>query len=615
MSVSPWGKFRRDVCDALETALLKLGWKPLRPVEGTLKQPPDPELGDLASTICFDLAKSLHKSPTWLVTELSKVIEPGGLVARVEVVSNYLNFFVDMPKLTELTLQTIEKSDHEYGHLKVGRGKVVIEHTSVNPTKPLHIGHGRNAVIGDTMARILRALGYQVEVHNYIDDMGRQVAETLLADKLIKPKPRAKFDHVLGLIYAEMHRRLGEDAKLEEQVRGILAELERGKGRWATVARRLAERCVRANLETTDRLAVGYDLLVWESDIVRSGILEDTLRWLRATPQVVEGTGERAGTLILRLADYGIEDKVLVRSNGTAVYTTRDIAYHLWKFGKTKSGLKFKLHSTRPDGRKTYTTSQEGKPIAKFGHADKVINVVGAEQRFPQQVVFTALKILGLERESQNSHHLAYEHVWLPSGRFSGRKGTWVGFSVDDVVEEAVARASVVVREHAPAASERFKKEAAEFVGVGAVRYSLLSTSPEKKIVFRWEEALNFDRNSGPAVQYSHARACSILRKAKSRGGKHPSDALKLPQEVRLVKLLARFPEIVREAGEKLQPNLPALYAAELALAFNTFYEAAPVIEAETAELRAARLRLVNCVRITLRNALELMGIAAPERM
>ena len=213
MTASPWGEFKRDVCDVLEAALSKLGWKPPKSLEDTLEEPPDPKLGDLASTICFDLAKSLHKSPTWLVVELSKMIKPAGLVTRVEVVGNYLNFFADTPKLTELTLRAIEEADGGYGHLKVGKGKVVIEHTSVNPTKPLHIGHGRNAVIGDTMARILRALGYQVEVHNYIDDMGRQVAETLLANKLIKRKPRAKFDHMLGLIYAEMHRRLGENAK------------------------------------------------------------------------------------------------------------------------------------------------------------------------------------------------------------------------------------------------------------------------------------------------------------------------------------------------------------------------------------------------------------------
>ncbi|MFB0500799.1 MAG: arginine--tRNA ligase [Candidatus Hadarchaeaceae archaeon] len=614
--VSPWGGFKRDVCDALEAALSKLGWKSLVRVEQTLEEPPDPKLGDFATRICFELAKTLHKSPMWLAEELGKAIKPAGLIARVEVVDNYVNFFVDVAKLTELTLRAIERAEAKYGCFDIGKGKkVVIEHTSVNPTKPLHIGHGRNAVIGDTMARILHALDHEVEVQNYIDDMGRQVAETLLAHRLIKRKPRAKFDHVLGLIYANMHKRLGQDPKLEQRVRKVLTQLERGKGPTVRRARRLAERCVEANLKTTDRLGVSYDLLTWESDIARSGMLKETLERLRATPYVVEGTGDRAGTLVLRMADLGIGDKVLVRSDGTAVYTARDIAYQLWKFGRAKAGLFFKLHSKRPDGTKTYTTVQRGRSSGKFGLADKVINVVGAEQRFPQQVVFTAIKALGLEQEHKNSYHLAYEHVWLPSGRFSGRKGTWVGFSVDDVIEEAVARAYVVVEEHAPKASERFKRAAAEFVGVGAIRYSLVCTSPEKRITFKWEEALNFDRNSGPAVQYSHARACSILRKAKRRGGKHPSDVFKLPQEQHLIKLLAKFPEIVRESGERLQPNLPALYAAKLALAFNTFYEAAPVIEAETPELIAARLRLVNCVRIVLRNALSLLGIAAPERM
>ena len=163
--------------------------------------------------------------------------------------------------------------------------------------------------------------------------------------------------------------------------------------------------------------------------------------------------------------------------------------------------------------------------------------------------------------------------------------------------------------------SESFKRRAAEFVGVGAVRYSLISTSPEKRITFKWEDALNFERNSGPAVQYSHARACSILRKAKKLAVRPVSGVFQLPQEQRLVRLLAKFPEVVMEAGLRRQPHLPAIYAAELALAFNAFYEVAPVIDAETSELRDARLRLVNGVRVVLRNALELMGIKAPERM
>lgn len=616
MAANPWGEFKEDVLQALGAALSQLGWKPPKDLEQTLEEPPDPSLGDLATTICFDLAKSLHKSPMWLAAELEKTIKPVGLIARVEVAGSYLNFFADLPKLAELTLATIERGDEKYGHLEIGKGqKVVIEHTSVNPTKPLHIGHGRNAVIGDTMARILRALGYEVEVQNYIDDMGLQVAQTLLAYQTIKRKPRAKFDHMLGLLYVDIHRRLEREPKLEQRVREILAQLERGKGNLSRLAKQLSERCVKANLETTDRLAVGYDLLTWESDIARSGILRETLERLRATPYVVEGTGERAGTLTLRLSDFGIEDKVLVRSNGTAVYTARDIAYQLWKFGQAKAGLLFKLHSKRPDGTKTYTTSRRGRPSRKFGRADKVINVIGAEQKFPQRVVFAALRTLGLEEEYRNSHHMAYEHVWLPTGKFSGRRGTWVGYSVDEVLEEAVARAYVEVEKRNPRASEQFKRKAAEVVGVGAVHYSLVQTSPEKKVVFKWEEALNFEQNSAPAIQYSHARACSILRKAKRRRGKHPLDVFKLPEEQRLIKQLSKLPEVLRAAGEKLQPNLPAIYAAELALTFNKFYEVAPVLEAPTSELKVARLRLVNCIRIALRNALGILGIVAPERM
>lgn len=616
MTGNPWGKFKGDVLQALEAALSHLGWKPPKELEQTLEEPPDPSLGDLATTICFELAKVLHKSPTWLATELARAIEPSGLIARVEAAGTYVNFFVDLPKLAKLTLRTIEEAGVKYGHLEIGKGqKVVIEHTSVNPTKPLHIGHGRNAVIGDTTARILRALGYEVEVQNYIDDMGLQVAQMLLAYQKIKRKPRAKFDHMLGLLYVDLHRRFEREPKLERRVREILKQLERGKGNLTRLARKLSERCVKANLQTTDRLDIKYDLLAWESDIARSGMLQEALKRLRATPHVVEGTGDRAGTLILRLSDFGIGDKVLVRSNGTAVYTARDIAYQLWKFGQTKAGLLFKLHSKRLDRTKTYTTSRRGRLRRKFGRADKVINVVGAEQKFPQRVVFAALKALGLEREYQNSHHMAYEHVWLPTGKFSGRRGTWVGFSMDEVIEEAVQRAYAEVEKRNPKTTKQFKQQAAEFVGVGAVRYSLIQTSPEKKVVFKWEEALNFEQNSGPAIQYSHARACSILRKAKRRGGKHSPDVFELPEEQRLIKQLAKLPEVLRAAGERLQPNLPAIYAADLALTFNKFYEVAPVIEARTLELRAARLQLVNCTRIALRNALETLGIVAPERM
>lgn len=616
MVANPWGDFKRDVCEALAAALDKLGWKAPREIEQTVREPPDTKFGDLTSTVCLELAQPMNRPPTELASELIKEVKPAGMIARVEAVGGYVNFFVNVPKLADLTLRTIEREGTKHGQLTIGRGqKVIIEHTSVNPTKPLHIGHGRNAVIGDTLARIMRALGYEVEVQNYIDDLGLQVAQTLLAWQVIRKKPRGKFDHILGSIYVDISQRLQLEPELERQVRQVLEDLERGSGRNAVLARQLSERCVRANLETTDRLGISYDLLAWESDIARSGMLKEALKRLRETPRVVGGAGEQAGTLVLKLKDFGVEDKVLVRSDGTAVYTARDIAYQLWKFGETKAGLLFKRHSKRVNGTQTHTTAQRGKPSKRFGHADKVINVVGAEQKFPQQVVFLALKALGLEKAYENSHHLAYEHVWLPSGKFSGRRGTWIGHSVDDVIEGAVERAYVEVEKRNPKASKAFKRRTAEIVGTGAVRYSLVQTSPEKKVVFKWEDALNFERNSAPAIQYSHARACSILQKAKRRGGKYSAEVLVLPEEEWLVKQLAKLPEVVRAAGERLQPNLPALYAAELALGFNKFYEVAPVIEAGEPELKAARLRLVNCVRIALRNALDLLGIVAPERM
>lgn len=612
MVPSPWREFRDEVVQQLSSALSELKFQPPRPVLETLEVPPDPKLGDLASTVCFELAKTLHKAPSWIGSEIGRILKPRGLIAKIEVVNNYINFFANLPPLASRTLDLIEKLDERYGCQEKKNKKVIIEHTSINPTKPLHIGHGRNAILGDTVARIMRALGFNVEVHNYVDDMGRQMAETLLAYSTIHRRPKAKFDHMLGLLYAELHRKIAENPKLEEKVQRILKELERGKNRGA---RKLAEQCVKANLQTTDRLGISYDALVWESDLVRAGLVKEALEALKKSSRLVEGRDNLTGTLVLKLSDLGLNDKVLVRSDGTAVYTARDIAYQLWKFGKCKGKLGFKLHSSRPDGTKTYTTATGGRAMRKFGNAQIVVNVVGAEQRFPQQVVFTALKLLGYEEEYRNSHHLAYEHVWLPDEKFSGRKGTWIGFSVDEILEEAIARAYEVVKEHAPKATRQFWKKAAVLIGVGAVRYSLLATSPEKKIVFRWEDALNLQRNSGPAIQYSHARACSILRKAGKFKKAHPAEVFQTPEEAHLIKLLARFPEAVEIAGLNFQPHLMAQHAAEVALSFNKFYEACPVIGAPEPGLRAARLRLVNCTRIVLRNALTMMGIAAPEQM
>lgn len=612
--MNPWKEFKKDVLKSLKLALNKLDW-PSRELKETLEEPPESTLGDMATTICFELPKELNKPPSEIAEELSNKVDNTGMVREVKPVGGYVNFFVDESKLTSLTLNTIEETEAGYGIHGEMKGKVIIEHTSVNPTKPLHIGHGRNAVLGDTMARILRALGHEVEVQNYIDDLGLQVAQTILAYQIIDDKTEDKFDHVLGKLYVDMHERMPLEPDLEYKAREILSKLEKGKGDIVKKAREISDKCVRANLETTDRLNINYNLLVWESDITNSGALEETLKELKKTPYFIRGKGRHKGTFILRLKEFGLDDKVMIRSDGTTVYTARDLAYQLWKFGRVKADLRFKKHSERPNGLKTYTTNPSGTTDHDFANADIVINVIGTEQKFPQKIISTALKSLGLEKEFEKSYHLAYEHVRLPSKKFAGRKGTWIGYTVDEVIEEAVDRAKKEVEKRNPEADAKFMKESADAVGIGAVRFALIRTSPEKEVVFKWGEALNFERNSGPAIQYSHARACSILRKLKKTKIQRDNEVLKEPEEYALLKCLSKFPEVVRIAGEEFQPYLLAVYASELALIFNKFYEVAPVIKAETEELKATRIRLVNCTRIVLSNALNLLGIKAPERM
>jgi arginyl-tRNA synthetase len=599
--MDPWGEFEQEVLVCLQAALTSAGLQSPKSLQETLEEPPDPKLGDLASNVCFELARTTKQSPEKLSELLLTTMRLGKMIEKIEAVRGYLNFFVNLPKLAELTMTCVDRLGERYG-ASDRRGKIIVEHTSINPTKPLHVGHGRNAVLGDTVARILRKLGYRVEVHNYIDDLGLQMAETLVALKKIRP-PKAKFDHALGLVYVKFQEFLKEQPELEEEVRETLRALERGERTISRAARGIAEACVRANLSTAAKLGIRYDLLVWESDLVRRGVLEEALNLLRDSGRL----REEGGATLLKLGDLGLEDRVLIRSDGTAVYLARDIAYQLWKFGKVRARLYFKPWLS------THTTHPEGRPSTRFGRAQRVINVIGAEQRDAQRSVFAALKILGHEKEYENSFHLAYEHVWLPTGKFSGRRGTWVGHSLDEAIEEAIARAYQILREREPQASEVFKKKISKIVGLGALRFSLLVTSPEKKIVFKWEEALDFEKNSGPAIQYSHARACSILRKART-GGTPDWRKLGLEEERELVKLIAKYPKVLRLAGEGLRPNLLAAHAAQLSSVFNSFYEKAPVLKAEKG-LREARVKLVEGVRLVLADALSLLGIEAPEKI
>ncbi|NJE03259.1 arginine--tRNA ligase [Thermococcus sp. MV11] len=611
--------------------------------EITFDDTPSIELGDFGTAVAFQLARVFRRAPKLIAEELADRIKDklSGEIAEVRAVNGYINFYLNYDVFGKALVQEILEKGEVYGESDVGKGKkVIVEHTSVNPTKPLHMGHARNAVLGDTMARIMRKLGYIVEVQNYIDDLGVQFAQVLwgylnLREEFekIEAELREKnlkedfIDHVMGLLYVEVNRRLEEKPEVDKEVRELMKKLEEGDNEIAEIGRKLAERVVKAQMLTTYRMGITYDLLSWESDIMRSGIFGEAYGLIEANENFFWATeGKYRGAFVMNLRKLFPDMKnpflVLRRSDGTATYTGKDIAYHLWKFGKVKADMLYKPWD-KTENHETWTTAPDGEEMpGKFGRGDIVINVIGAEQRHPQMAIKYALQLLGFEDAAGNFHHLAYEHVVREEGKFSGRKGTWVGFTVDEVLNEAVQRARELVEEKNPGLSEREKEEIAEAVGVGAVRFNLVKYSPDKVITFRWDDVLNFEGESAPYIQYAHARCASILRKADESGFNVEWKALLekadfsglTNREKELIKLLAKFPEVIESAGRDIKPHLVPAYLNELASLFNKFYMDHPVLKAEEG-IREERLLLVLAVKQVLRDGLELLGIEAPEKM
>ena len=650
VSPSPFTDFRKQ-CEELMRRILRRISSDLATQPITLEIPSNPQFGELTSSICFEIAKALSKTPRELAEQIENEArdEKGGfsLIEAIEAAGQgYVNFHADFSELSSLTIRSARMLDAQYGYVRTDRPeRIIVEHTSVNPVHPIHVGSARNSVLGDSLARILKARGHEVSRHYYIDDVGRQSAIVAYGFKLLgKPKPSGKPDHFIGAIYAVTNclleiRRLKllleerKDALSHEEIQEIRMKLddwiavavdlqgrlpnvfnalldafekirnpeaeinnlmksyERGDREAKELIRNVTSICLEGFKRTLERANITFDSWDWESDFIWNGSVAECLNSLKRTPyvfhrgEVLEFDAEAVASdfglksLFGLKENYEIPSLTLGRSDGTTLYTTRDIAYSIWKFKR----------------------------------ADRVINVIGMEQKLAQLQLRLALCALGYADKAKRLIHFAYNLVNFPGQRISGRRGRYV--TLDEVMDEAVSRAYEEVDKRSANLTEEEKKSISEQVGIGAVKYALIETDPMKPVVFTWNRVVNFERNSGPYIQYSHARACSILRRASRNAEAADFSLLKEPIERELILLIARFPEVFVDASDNLKPNLIADFANTLADKFNKFYAALPVIKAETRELSYARLLLVDAVRITLRNALDLIGVEAPQRM
>ena len=644
---NPLDEFRRE-CQALLSHALKRSLPEIRVDTFPLSRPPNPEFGTLSSSLCFELAKKLGQKPMALAQELVKATSEGefNLVEKVSPAGGYVNFYVNYPKFSALTLDSVSQLGHDYGFVKTEKPvKIIVEHTSVNPLHPIHIGQARNPMLGDALARILECRGHTVARHYYIDDVGRQSSVVAYGYSLLgKPKPQGKSDLFVGKIYTvtsclvELNRlrraldsakatsnadeiarlngeisewmniaaelegkfpelfvalleKIGKADNPEEEINRLNRAYEDGEPKAKRLIRDVSELCLAGFRETMLRLGVSYDSWDWESDFVWSGQVTEALRQLKKSGYVTsqEGVLEfdvdkavRSLGLKAKLGlreDYEVPPLTLVRADGTTLYTTRDMAYTLWKFGK----------------------------------AERVVNVIGMEQSLAQLQLRIALYALGCAREADELIHFAYNLVTLPGYKMSSRRGRYI--TLDEVLDEAIERAFEEVSKRSPQLSEEEKRKIASFVGIGAVRYALVDVDAGKPVVFTWDRVLNFETNSAPYVQYTHARACSILRKAERKPESAEFGLLQAQLEHDLVLALASFPDVFVECAEYLKPNMIADYCNALSDKFNTFYNALPVIKADSQELADARLALTDSIRTVLGNALNLIGVVAPEKM
>ena len=586
--------------------------------------------GDITCNVAFLLAKNMKKTPQEIAQALASEYNLGGDLEKIEAHKNgYLNFFISINSFNNSILpQSIKEN---YGSVDIGKGsKLIVEHTSVNPNKALHIGHLRNIVIGDSISRILSKVNYDVKVLNYIDDSGLQVADIITGFKYggfsENPPSKEKFANYCGdIVYVNTTSKYESDKNLESKRHEILKELENSTSEIAKFGKTLTRKILSDQLDTAWNLGASYDCLNFESEILYSKLWEKVFDRMKSENLVrLEDQGDNSGCWVFPIENE--DDKIIVRSNGVATYVAKDIPYAAWKLGILADPFNYAVYATQPNGKTLYETTLEETQVSKQSFtANNVITVIDNRQTNLQKIV---TNIMSKFNPESSYVHLGYEAVTLSSEtanvlgnetdgkdvQMSGRKGLYV--NADEIIAKLEKHILLESKARNDDLDDTSLNEIAHNVAIGTIRYELIKPDLGKIITFDINTSLKLEGDTCSYIQYSCVRAARILEKF----GNEPNfdvqfDQLNSKYETNLIKEIGLFEVFVNDAAKNHSPKIIAKYCHDLAVAFSSFYEHVNVLKAETSELINLRLCLVLSFKLTLEKALDLLGITAPQRM
>jgi len=643
-------KIMIDECRSILYEAITTDYPTQKDIVIKIEEPPSDKFGDLSTNICLQISKELGTPPKKIAERITNSIKipKDSHIERVDVAGlGYLNFHLKTDKITELVINSIRTLNTDYGFPKIDQPKkILIEHSSINPVHAIHIGQARNSILGDAISRILKARGHNIETHFYINDAGRQSAIVAYGfDKIEKLQSKTKIDHYIGQIYSitsclieiqsckkkllelkdnkgnkinetdiqskldewtsialqlqnqnrdiyeELREKIIKISDPENQINNLLRKYEEADTSIKSLIRKVTELCIQGFKQTFSRLKINFDIWDWESDLLWSGNVSEIIQKLSESKHVSKEEDVlklRSDQIIEALEirqmlgisdDFMLPSVSLTRSDGTSLYLTRDIAYSLVKFDRAK----------------------------------QVINVVGMEQLHEQLHVRVALSVLGLNKLAKNLRHFVFGLVKFPGEKMSSRRGRIV--TLDGVVEEGVKRAYVEVEKRSPTLSSEEKKNMAETISIGAIKYALLSVEPLHEVVFSWDRVLNFNTNSAPFINYGYTRVNGILKKVGNISLPINYTKLEHPLEKRLILSLAKFPSIFIDASDLLRPDDLATYANQLTKQFHEYYEKVDISHLDDDELKNSRAHLINVFKIVVSNCMKVLGITLSERM